>query len=297
MMKRLLSKVVAFALAVFVGAVSAATEPVRALDNLNVDNLVSAAQSFVAVTPSVITADGKQVGLVLVTVKSLSGKTLAGKNVVLSSSLAGVTITPATATTDANGVASFTVSSVGVGGAILTASADGVTMVTKPVVQFILPLTCPFAVGSLVKLPDDGNPDTQFDSAVYFYGKDCRRHAFPNEKAYFSWYPDFSSVVIVNASPLASMPLGKNVAYKPGVRMVKFVTLNNVYAVAQGGVLRWVKTESVAQALYGADWNKKIDDISDAFFTNYAFGADINSASDYSISHEFILTQTINDNL
>jgi hypothetical protein len=93
------------------------------------------------------------------------------------------------------------------------------------------------------------------------------------------------------------MTLGSNVTYRPGVKMVKFTTVPKVYAVAHGGVLRWVKTENVASDLYGVNWNTKIDDISDAFFANYAFGSDINSSNDYNPVGEMNNAQTINDNL
>jgi hypothetical protein len=45
--------------------------------------------------------------------------------------------------------------------------------------------------------------------------------------------------------------------------------------VSQNGVLRSVVNASTAAELYGADWAKKIDDISDAFFTNYTIGEPI----------------------
>jgi len=78
--------------------------------------------------------------------------------------------------------------------------------------------------------------------------------------------------------------------------MVKFTTVNNTYAVTRAGVLRWVKTESAASAIYGANWNTKIDDISDAFYTNYTFGADINNASDYNASAESAAVTSIDNN-
>jgi hypothetical protein len=63
--------------------------------------------------------------------------------------------------------------------------------------------------------------------------------------------------------------------------MVKFTTLAKVYVVQKGGVLRWVKTEAAAVELYGASWNTKIDDISDAFYANYTFGSDVSGLSDF----------------
>ncbi len=118
---------------------------------------------------------------------------------------------------------------------------------------------------------------------VYFYATDGKRHAFSNDKVYFSWFTDFSTVKEVNATFLSSLTLGKNVTYRPGVKMVKFQTSPTVYAVAKGGVLRAIKTEKIAETLYGSDWNKQIDDISDVFWNNYTIGEPINLASDYDV--------------
>jgi hypothetical protein len=147
---------------------------------------------------------------------------------------------------------------------------------TSPI---LTPSTIP--AQTLLKLPDDGNPETQSDSAVYYIGTDGMRHAFPNEKVYFTWYISFGGIQLVSAEQLASIPLGKNVTYKPGVRMVKFTTVPDVYVVEKNGLLRHVVSEDVAAELYGAQWNRVIDDISDAFYSNYTFGAPVNSTADY----------------
>ena len=137
------------------------------------------------------------------------------------------------------------------------------------------------AVHDLVKLADDGNPATQYDTAVYYVGSDGKRHAFPNEKVYRSWYCGFDKVRILSSDEIAALPLGLNITYHPAERMVKFQTDNRVFVVDVGGKLRWVKTEAVAQGLYGNLWNKQIDDIPDVFFRNYRFGSDIESVSEF----------------
>ncbi len=129
--------------------------------------------------------------------------------------------------------------------------------------------------------------------AVYYRGVDGKRHAFPNSRVFFTWYTDFLTVKEVSATEMAASLLGRQVTYRPGVKLVKFTTLNNVYAVARGGVLRWIKTEAAAAALYGVDWNKKIDDISDVFFLDYTFGVDINTAADFSPAAEMAASPTI----
>jgi hypothetical protein len=60
--------------------------------------------------------------------------------------------------------------------------------------------------------------------------------------------------------------------------MVKINTDPKVYAVERGGLLRWIQSGETAAALYGTAWNKKIDDVSDAFFINYTIGDPVLSA-------------------
>ena len=128
------------------------------------------------------------------------------------------------------------------------------------------------SAGDLIKLPDDGKAETTADSAVYYYGADGKRYVFTNSQDFFTWYADFTGVKVISSSEMASISLGGNVVYRPGTRLVKITSDPNVYAVEPGGVLRWIQTEEVALALYGSDWNKRIDDIPDAFFFNYTIG-------------------------
>jgi len=167
----------------------------------------------------------------------------------------------------------------------ITVTAPGT--ITSPYALRLVKLICPAGV---IGVNDPCK-------AVYYVGADGKRHAFPNERIYFTWYTNFDSVVEVNSAELSSMPLGPNVQYRPGVRMVKFTTLNKVYAVGRYGTLRWVTSESVATSLYGSNWNTKIDDISDAFFGDYTFGTDITSVGSYSPSSEMSVASTIEANL
>lgn len=152
--------------------------------------------------------------------------------------------------------------------------------------------------GSLIKLacPSGAAADHPC-KAVYYYAKDGKRHAFPNDKVYFTWFANFNDVKTVSSDDMAKLALGKNVTYRPGVKMVKFTTVAFVYAISKGGVLRLIKTEADASAIYGSDWNKKIDDISDAFFSSYSYGADITPAAPYNVTLELNGATTIDDNL
>lgn len=134
--------------------------------------------------------------------------------------------------------------------------------------------------GSLIKLACDSDADVEDPChAVYYF--DGKRHAFPNEKVFLTWYDDFDDIVIVTDEYMSSITLGYNVTYHPGSRMVKFVTVNTVYGVGADGELRAIASEEVAESIWGSEWNTLIDDISDAFYGNYRFGDDIDSTSDF----------------
>ena len=109
-------------------------------------------------------------------------------------------------------------------------------------------------------------------AAVYYCGANGKRFVFPNAQTYASWYDNFNDVVILTDEELASVQIGGVVTYRPGTRMIKIESAPTVYAVAANGELRPIGSETVAKRLYGDNWNKMIDDISDAFFTNYKVG-------------------------
>lgn len=150
---------------------------------------------------------------------------------------------------------------------------------------------------SLIKLTCEGETEsTDPCRAVYFYGSDSQRHAFPNEKVFFTWYDNFDDVIEVTDAFMSNLTLGSNVTYHPGTKMVKFQTVRTVYAVSALGVLRAVASEDVASDLYGTDWNQQIDDISDAFFGNYSFGEIIDSADDFDVETQEESVSELDDN-
>lgn len=145
-----------------------------------------------------------------------------------------------------------------------------------------------FALALLAALPHGAAAAPPTDSlvkasgpAVYYFATDGKRYAFPNERTYASWFTDFSGVTTVTDAELAAMPLGGNVTYRPGIRMIKIQSDPKVYAVDRNGTLRWVTTEALAEDLYGQFWNTAVDDVSDAFFANYRTGTPIASAGDF----------------
>jgi hypothetical protein len=132
---------------------------------------------------------------------------------------------------------------------------------------------------------------------VYYNSSTGKRYFFPNDSVFKSWYPNYSAVAQVSDDQLATLPLAGNVTYKPGSVMVKITTDPKVYAVSRYGVLRWIATEDVATRLYGANWNTKVVDVPDTYFTNYLIGSPINSTADYSPSQELAAVTSPDDNL
>jgi plastocyanin len=131
-------------------------------------------------------------------------------------------------------------------------------------------------------------------SSVYYFAPDGKRYVFPNEKTYFTWYKDFKTVKTISDKRLSTLPLGRsNVTYRPGVKMIKITTDPRTYAVDRGGILRHVTSQQLAETLYGLNWKDKIDDVADAFFSNYRIGTEISNAQEYVPADVMTLTSTI----
>ena len=260
----------------------------------------SVVTSSASAIPSSVVADNVSVSTITVTVRNSDNELLPNKTVALSSNRPGSdSVEALSSTTNDFGQVNFTVRSNAAGTSAVTAVADSMTIATTNV--FFTTFTPPPAdeptEGELIKLAcPDGAGVNHICKAVYYHSTDGLRHAFPNEKVFFTWYSGFDNVIIVSSAEMAAIPLSKNVTYRPGVRMVKFISVNTVYTVSQGGVLRPIASEAIAEALYGEKWNQHIDDISDAFFGNYTFSSAVNSTSDYSPSEALTSTLLIDDN-
>ncbi len=131
-------------------------------------------------------------------------------------------------------------------------------------------------------------------TAVYYYGKDGRRHAFPNERTFNTWYNDFSDLVIISKKAMAEIPLGRNVTYRPGKRLIQFYG-KTVYAVSYSGLLRPIASGAIAESIFGKDWPDLIEGVPDVFYTNYRIGITVESTNAYSPKFAEEQTTTIDD--
>lgn len=126
--------------------------------------------------------------------------------------------------------------------------------------------------------PSDGDLIKASGASVYYY-MNGGRYTFPNEKTYKTWFQDFSKVKTLTDAELAAVPLKGNMTYRSGTYLVKITTDPKTYAVEPSGKLRHVPSEDVAKKWWGADWNKKIHDVPDAFFPNYSMGDALTAAT------------------
>lgn len=133
--------------------------------------------------------------------------------------------------------------------------------------------------------------------AVYYWGEDGLRHAFPNEDVFYSWYEDFDNVIEISTSDMSDLRIGHNVTIKPGTSVVKFATSDDVYAVSEGGILHHYLTTSLLVGDYGSDWSTRdLVVISDVFFGNYTIGSVIDSSADYDPEETMDMVASIDDN-
>ncbi len=245
-----------------------------------------------------VKADGIDSAQVNITIKNIYYGSIEGANVQLISDR-GLSdeIVTLNAVTNSSGRASFLIRSLRNGTSTLTAIVNGQTFPKTLSMSFANGLAIQLSVGALIKIPDDNNVQTLSDTAVYYYASNGKRYVFPNEKTYFTWYTDFGNVRTLAIEEMALIPIGGNVTYRPASKLVKFQTDPKVYLPTKGGILRWAKTEDIVRSWFGADWNKSVDDISEAFYVNYKFGEPINGPYDVSLQILSDMARTVNENL
>ncbi len=149
--------------------------------------------------------------------------------------------------------------------------------------------------GDLIKIGCEGDIYVNDPcTSVYYYGADGKRHAFPTESIFYTWFSDFDDLVILSSTAMSEIPLGSNVTHRPGVKLIQFLS-NTVYAVSYGGILRPIANAEIAEALFGRDWTNSIDGVNDVFYGSYEIGSTIHSSTDYSSENAKKTTDTIDE--
>jgi len=150
--------------------------------------------------------------------------------------------------------------------------------------------------GSLIKIPCGVYANTtETCKAVYYYGDDGKRHVFPNESVFFTWYTDFDDVVNVSQDFMSSLTIGKNVTYRPGSVLVTFASSSKVYAISAKHTLHHYTTTSLLTSDYGNNWTSVLVTVPDALYGNYSIGSVIDSTSDYDRNTAYSSVHDIDD--
>lgn len=130
----------------------------------------------------------------------------------------------------------------------------------------------------------------------FYLARDGKRYVFPDEtKTFDTWYPNGTKIVKVSQDELETYPLGGNVCYRPGMRLIRIETDVRIFAVLHGCILRPI-TQETAGNNFGPDWQKLTDTLPDYYFTNYTVDdRPIASAADYNPANERGKSNTIED--
>lgn len=131
--------------------------------------------------------------------------------------------------------------------------------------------------------------------AVYFYGEDGYRHAFPNESTFFTWYEDFDDVITISKDEMNEIPLGRNVTYRPGSVLIKFASDSTIYAIEEPNYLREYTSTSLLRSDYGSDYSSVVVTLPDYLFSSYRTGSDIDSSADFDRTDAYYSVDDLRD--
>jgi len=138
---------------------------------------------------------------------------------------------------------------------------------------------------------------------VYYMGSDGKRYVFPTTMILDSWYGPYdadgiplsdgsvcNSVYQLPDAEVASVPIGGNVTFRPGVFVTGIMTDPARYVVSKGGVLRKLVPPSLQDQIYPGTAALRLRRSPDAFFVNFLMGAVLTDSSEYDPVVEFATT-------
>ncbi len=116
-----------------------------------------------------------------------------------------------------------------------------------------------------------------------YYVEGTTRRPFLDAQTFFTYADNFDSVIDTSDDYLANYTIGAPMLPEAGSVLIKIVSVNNVYALGEDGELRWISSESVASDIYGSNWADYVIDVPVTAWSQFTFGADIDSSSDISL--------------
>ncbi|MBI4437496.1 hypothetical protein HY631_00930 [Candidatus Uhrbacteria bacterium] len=119
-------------------------------------------------------------------------------------------------------------------------------------------------------------------SAVYLVSGE-QMWLVPSEDVYFTWFDSWDEVVEVSQATIdvyvETSDYEGDLKFAPGTR-VKAVSSAKVYVVGSDYEIHWIVSETVADEVYGSDWNQGIIEVNDTYLWKYGKGANIASGED-----------------
>ncbi len=138
-----------------------------------------------------------------------------------------------------------------------------------------------FSSGMVVRLSClPGERDDEHCHDLYYVGKDAKRHGFQSPTAYKSWYPAGANVMDISLAALSSLQLGVPISVKPGQSAIRFLSQPTVYAVSAKKTLRPFASATLVAETLGSDWSSRVDVLTDAFYTNFTFGSEVQTTAE-----------------
>lgn len=130
----------------------------------------------------------------------------------------------------------------------------------------------------LVPHPHAGDLFQGPSSGIYYFGHDLKRHAFPDEDVFKSWFPTSTHILSVATYQLSAIPLGENVTLRPGT-LVRIIGEILLYVIDVGRKLRVIIPQPLADVLYGPLWELAVIPLNPAALGGYLPGYPL--ASEY----------------
>ncbi|OQA35518.1 MAG: hypothetical protein BWY53_00793 [Parcubacteria group bacterium ADurb.Bin326] len=106
-------------------------------------------------------------------------------------------------------------------------------------------------------------------SEVYFYGKDKKKHLFPNSAVYKTWYKDFSNLKVVKQEVSDKIPVGSIVTVRPVGYILKFTNEPAYYFVMTSNQLKKFNDEKTIAKFFGTDWKSRVVEVAPSFKKSY----------------------------
>lgn len=110
------------------------------------------------------------------------------------------------------------------------------------------------------------------DNAVYYVDANNVRHLFPSEVVYWSWYEGSwaqQEIEFISQAEFDELKIGDNIIIRAGTNLIRFKNSPKIYAVTPGAALCQIINDNSAVRLYGADWQKRLVTVQNAFENNY----------------------------